>query len=148
MNLTDDLYQEIILDHYRSKKNKLRLEDADLASEGANPSCGDDMELFINLDEEGRVSRAAYDGMGCSICCASANMLCESLPGKTLDEARAIMERFRAMLLESEEPDFPDELGDLEAMQGVRNYPVRIKCALLSWSTLERMLKEREEARA
>ena len=140
MSLEEDLYKEIILENYRSKKNRQRMDDATLASEGANPSCGDDVELFIKLDGD-RVAAVTYDGIGCSICCASANLLCEALKGTTLAEALAIIGDYRRMLLEDEVPSFDAELADLEAMQGVKHYPVRIKCALLAWNTARDMLE-------
>jgi len=143
MSLEDDLYKEIILENYKSRKNKARIEQADLQSEGTNPSCGDDVELFIRLEGE-RIAQITYDGMGCSICCASANLLCEALTGRTIAEAKDIMTHYKGMLLEGEEPDFPEEISDLEAMQGVKNYPVRIKCALLPWNTVANMVSERE----
>lgn len=141
MSLEDELYKEIILDNYKSKKNKMRLEDANLHEEGANPSCGDDLELFMKTDGD-IIVEVSYEGMGCSICCAAANLLCESFRGKSVEEVRSILRQYRGMLLEDEAPDFPDELGDLEAMQGVKNYPVRIKCALLAWNTAQNMLDE------
>jgi len=143
MSLEDDLYKEIILENYKSRKNKARIEQADLQSEGTNPSCGDDVELFIRLEGE-RIAQVTYDGMGCSICCASANLLCEALTGRTIAEAKDIIAHYKGMLLEGEEPDFPEEISDLEAMQGVKNYPVRIKCALLPWNTVANMVSERE----
>ncbi|TVQ40705.1 MAG: SUF system NifU family Fe-S cluster assembly protein [Spirochaetaceae bacterium] len=141
MSLEDDIYKEIILDNYRARKNRVRLTDADLQSEGANPSCGDDVELFVKLNGE-TIETVTYEGIGCSICCASANLLCESLRGRSLAEAHEIIQRYRGMLLEDEEPDFPDEISDLEAMQGVKHYPVRIKCALLAWNTVRDMLEQ------
>jgi nitrogen fixation NifU-like protein len=141
MNLGDDLYKEIILDHYKSRKNRRRLEPVDYHREGVNPSCGDDIELFINTDGD-TITEVTYDGVGCSICTASADMLCEALTGAPVEAARELLDRFKGMLTRSEEPDFPDEAADLEAMQGVRNFPVRIKCALLAWNTLEQILQE------
>lgn len=141
MSLEDELYKEIILDNYKSKKNKMVLEDADLHQEGANPSCGDDLELYMKTDGE-RIVAVTYDGMGCSICCASANLLCETFRGRTIEEIRDILQHYRGMLLEDEEPEFPEEASDLEAMQGVKQYPVRIKCALLAWNTAQNMLDE------
>ncbi len=140
MSLEEDLYKEIILENYRSKKNRSRMDDADLASEGANPSCGDDVELFVKLDGD-RVVAVTYDGIGCSICCASANLLCEAMKGKTLTEAMTIIGEYRKMLLEDETPHFSEDLADLEAMQGVKHYPVRIKCALLAWNTVRDMFE-------
>ncbi len=139
MSLEDDLYQEIILENYRSKKNRRRIEGATLQAEGANPSCGDDLELFLSVQDD-VVTDASYDGVGCSICCASANLLCESLHGRSTAEALRILGQFKGMLLEELEPEFEDEISDLEAMQGVKHYPVRIKCALLPWNTLEGLL--------
>jgi len=141
MNIADDLYKEIILDHYRSKKNRRRLDPADYHQEGVNPSCGDDIELFIKTDG-GIISEVTYDGIGCSICTASANMLCEALVGNSIEFAGKVLSRFKGMLTRAEEPDFPDSAADLEAMQGVRDYPVRIKCALLAWSTLDQILDD------
>mgnify|MGYP006273827945 CR=1 FL=1 len=139
MSIEDDIYKEIILENYKATKNKRPVEGATHHAEGANPSCGDDLELHVR-EEDGRVADVAYEGVGCSICCASANLLCEAVRGKTLNEARAIASQFRAMLVEDAEPDFPDEAGDLDAMQGVKKYPVRIKCALLAWNTLQNIL--------
>lgn len=144
MDFDDALYKDIILEHYKSKKYKRRLENAHAHAEGANPLCGDDIELFVRFEGE-RIAEVTYDGIGCSICLASADMLCEAIEGKTLDEAKDLIARFKGMLLEEAEPDFPDELSDLEAMEGVKQYPVRIKCANLSWTTLEQMLSETKE---
>jgi nitrogen fixation NifU-like protein len=141
MSIEDDLYKEIILENYKSKKNKMSRQDAHYHGEGANPSCGDDLELYVDV-EDGRISQVTYDGMGCSICCASANLLCESLRGRTLEEANRIVEKYRAMLLEDETPDFPREIEDLEVMEGVKKYPVRIKCALLGWNTFQNIATE------
>ncbi len=141
MNLGDSLYKEIILDHYRAKKNRRRMEDADLVREGANPSCGDDIELFLKLDGT-TIEDCSYEGVGCSICVASANMLCEGIRGKTIDEARELGVKFRTMLTQDGPADFPEEAEDLEAMQGVKKFPVRVKCALLAWTAFEQMTAE------
>jgi nitrogen fixation NifU-like protein len=139
MNLGDDLYQEIILDHYKSTKNRHPLENPSFKQEGFNPSCGDDIELYLKTDN-GTITDVSYDGMGCSICLASANMLCEALKGSSVEAAMQLLDKVKGMLTRKEEPDFPEEAEDLEAIQGIANYPVRIKCALLSWSTLEQIL--------
>ena len=141
MNFADDLYKEIILDHYRSKRNRRRLDEADYHQEGVNPSCGDDIELFIKTDS-GVITEITYDGIGCSICTASANMLCEALEGNSVEFASKVLSRFKGMLTRAEDPEFPDDAADLEAMQGVRDYPVRIKCALLAWNTLGQILTD------
>ncbi|TFH04174.1 MAG: SUF system NifU family Fe-S cluster assembly protein [Spirochaetales bacterium] len=139
MSVGDDLYREIILDHYKSKKHRKRLDPVDYHHEGANPSCGDDIELYLNSDE-GLITEVTYEGIGCSICLASADMLCESLKGRSVDEARDLLGKVKGMLTRQEEPEFSDEASDIEAMQGVRDFPVRVKCALLSWNTLDQIL--------
>jgi len=141
MNIGDDLYQEIILDNYKSKKNRHPLENPSHSQEGVNPSCGDDIELFIKTDGE-TITDVSYDGMGCSICLASANMLCEALKGSSVAEAHELLDRVKGMLTRKEDPVFPEKAEELEAIQGVADYPVRVKCALLSWNTLGRILEE------
>ncbi len=134
MSLEQDLYKEIILENYKATKNKHKIADATAEAEGNNPSCGDDLTLYMKV-ADGTIKEVSYEGMGCSICCASANLLCEALRGASIDDARDIIRRFRGMLVEGIDPDFTDRLEDLEAMKGVRDFPVRIKCALLAWST-------------
>ncbi|MFP4377874.1 MAG: Fe-S cluster assembly sulfur transfer protein SufU [Spirochaetales bacterium] len=141
MNIGDDLYQEIILDNYKSTKNRRPLENPSHSQEGVNPSCGDDIELFIKTDGQ-VITDVSYDGMGCSICLASANMLCEALKGSTVDEANELLDRVKGMLTRKEAPEFPEKAEDLEAIQGVADYPVRVKCALLSWNTLGQILEQ------
>ena len=143
MNLTDDLYQDIILGHYRSKKFKRRLETPPaLAYEGTNPSCGDEVEIFIEVDNTQTIKEITYEGAGCSICIASANMLCDALTGRSLEDAKILFDSMRQMLVNGEEVEFPDYAGDLQALEGVKKFPVRIKCALLAWSTLNTILSE------
>ncbi|MFW5684636.1 MAG: Fe-S cluster assembly sulfur transfer protein SufU [Spirochaetota bacterium] len=141
MNFGDDLYREIILENYKSTKNRRALDDPAFHQEGVNPSCGDDIELYIRSDGE-QITDVSYEGMGCSICLASANMLCDAIKGMKVSEAEALIDRVKGMLVRNETPDFPDGAEDLEAIQGVANYPVRVKCALLSWNTLHQILEE------
>ncbi len=141
MNLGDDLYREIILDNYKSTRNRRVLESPAFSQEGVNPSCGDDIELYLKSDGE-EITDASFEGVGCSICIASANMLCNAIKGMKVDEAEALVERVKGMLTRDETPEFPDGAEDLEAIQGVAKYPVRIKCALLSWNTLRQLLDE------
>jgi nitrogen fixation protein NifU and related proteins len=129
----DDLYRDIILDHYRSPRNRGRFETPDVATQGENPLCGDEIEVSL-IVKDGRVEDVRFDGKGCSISQASASMMTEGIKGRTLAEARALVASFKGMMQNSDEP--PEDLGDVEALQGVRKYPVRIKCALLSWTTL------------
>jgi len=140
MNLNEDLYKEIILDHYKSKKNRKRLAEAKHL-EAANPSCGDDIDLYLEV-KDGRIADAAFEGMGCSICLASADMMCDAFRGKTVEEAKALIDKFKGMLTRNEEPSFPDEAADLEAMQGVAKFPLRIKCALLAWTTAHQIVND------
>ena len=133
--MLDDLYREIILDHYRSPRHKGRVEDPDISARGYNPLCGDDIEITVRLND-GRIDAVAFDGHGCSISQASASMLTEAVMGKPLEEALELAVSVRAMFTGGAEIDL-ESLGDLEALQGVNRYPVRIKCATLAWNALQ-----------
>ncbi|MBI3333707.1 MAG: SUF system NifU family Fe-S cluster assembly protein [Candidatus Omnitrophica bacterium] len=135
MSLTDDLYREIILEHFKNPRNHGRLERPDLTAQGANPFCGDELELTLALDGE-RLREIRADGKGCSISQASASMMTEAVKGKTLEEAQKLAHQFKATMLEGAPMNLPPELEDLESLEGVKKYPVRIKCAILSWNTL------------
>jgi nitrogen fixation NifU-like protein len=130
----DDLYRDIILDHFRSPRNKGRLDNADITVEGANPLCGDQVVLGVAL-EGNRIADLRIDGHGCSISQASGSMMTEAVKGKTLVEAEQVAKAFKGMMLDGVAPS-DLELGDLEALEGVKQYPVRIKCAILAWNTL------------
>jgi nitrogen fixation NifU-like protein len=140
----DDLYREVILDHYSHPRNKGELPDPDIKVEGANPLCGDELSISVKLDG-GRVADVRFHGRGCSISQASASMMTEQIKGKTLDEARALAGRFKAMM--RGEPVSEDELGELTVLQGVRKFPVRVKCATLSWVALEQGIDQFETAK-
>lgn len=131
----DDLYREVILDHYRSPRNKHGLEAADIDVHRNNPLCGDDLTIHVKL-EEGVVADAAFEGQGCSISQASASMLTEQVRGKTLEQVDELISKFRHMMA-GEESLTDEELGDLVALKGVVKYPVRIKCAVLAWDALQ-----------
>jgi len=131
----DDLYREVILDHYRSPRNKRPLEGADIDVHRNNPLCGDDIHVRVRL-ADGIASDAAFEGQGCSISQASASMMTEQIKGKKLSEIEDLVLRFRAMMGGEEGPD-EDQLGDLVALKGVVKYPVRIKCAVLAWDALQ-----------
>jgi nitrogen fixation NifU-like protein len=130
----DELYREVILEHYKSPRNHGRLVDPDVATRGHNPLCGDDVEISMDVEND-VVQDIRFQGKGCSISQASASMLTEAVKGKTTADARALIETFKAMM--HGDSVSSDNLGDIEALQGVRKYPVRIKCALLAWTTLE-----------
>ena len=140
----DDLYREVILDHYRNPRNSRPLSDADVKAEGQNPFCGDEIALQLKI-EDGRIARVGQQGRGCSISVASASMMTEVIRGRTLEEARRLSRLFRSLMRgEDLPPDALEELGDLEALSGVRRFPVRVKCALLGWMTLEDALDQAE----
>ncbi|MCU0281896.1 MAG: SUF system NifU family Fe-S cluster assembly protein [Acidimicrobiia bacterium] len=143
----DDLYREVILDHYRNPRRRGSLDHPDAHADGQNPLCGDEISLDLALDGD-RIADVRLQGRGCSISQASASMMAEAVAGKTIAEVEALIHRFKAMM-EIEpgdagiDPARPGAaLGDLEALQGVRRFPVRIKCADLPWATLAQALAE------
>ena len=136
----EELYKEVILDHYRSPRNKGRVDPHDVALERNNPLCGDEIELFLRFDG-GNVEDIGFEGKGCSISQASASMMTEKVKGMDSKEATALAETIKAMMAGETEGD-PDELEDLVSLKGVVKYPVRIKCALLGWNTLLEGLEE------
>ena len=136
----DDLYREVILDHYRNPRNKRPLDGADIDLLHNNPLCGDEISVRVKL-EDGMVSDAAFEGQGCSISQASASMLTEKIRGMKLDDVEGLVLEFRGMMAGKEGAD-DDALGDLVALKGVVKYPVRIKCALLGWNTLVEAIDE------
>jgi nitrogen fixation protein NifU and related proteins len=136
----DDLYKDIILDHYRRPRNRVRLEAADAEAEGFNPVCGDEIAVQLALAGD-RIERVAFTGKGCSISQASASLMTEVLAGKAAADAERVRSEFEAMLVEGAEP--AEELGDLEALQGVAKFHVRVKCALLAWKVLAEALAAR-----
>lgn len=129
----DNLYQEVILDHYKNPQNKTLADDNDAQVHHVNPSCGDEVTLGVKLDGE-RVISVNWEGVGCSISQASTSIMSDLLVGKTLEEAQAISEEFLHLMQSkgSEEGD-PEVLEDAVALAGVSKYPARIKCALLGW---------------
>ena len=139
----DELYREVILDHYRNPRNRKPVEGADIEREGFNPFCGDDIVLQVRMADGDHIEDIGFHGQGCSISQASASMLTDLVKGKTLKDAQEIMEMFRAIMRGNEPSEEElERLGDLEALQGVRKFPMRIKCALLAWSALEEGIEE------
>ena len=135
-----ELYQEVIMDHNRRPRNSRVLEGADLKAEGYNPLCGDQITLYLNVTD-GTIEDVGIQASGCAISKASASMMTEGIKGRSVEEAERIFEKFRE-LIKGEELDDEDLelLGDLEILSGVTRYPVRIKCAVLSWHTLSSAL--------
>lgn len=144
MSLCEDLYRDIILDHYQHPRGKGTLPAPTHREEGLNPVCGD--EVVVELDvRDGKVAQARFSGHGCSISQASASMLTELIAGRPEAEVRELLQAFKSrMTTRGDVGECPPELGDLEALDGVRKYPVRIKCALLAWTTLQRALDKGE----
>ncbi len=135
----DDIYREVILDHYRRPRNRGSLAVATQRVDGVNPICGD--EIHLDLDIAGStIKDIAFTGLGCSISQASASMLTDRLKGRSLAEAGDVIGHFRAMMIDGAPPS--SELGDLESLEGVAKLPVRVKCALLSWNVLQEGLKQ------
>ena len=135
-----NLYQEVILDHSRKPRNRGALENASARADGSNPLCGDELTLYVDV-EGGVVREACFEGHGCAISTASASLMTEAVRGKTTQQARALFERFRSTLLSGpgSEIDVSD-LGKLAALTGVREFPMRVKCATLGWHTLNQAL--------
>ncbi len=138
----EDLYREIILDHYRTPRNRGELAPPAVRAEGHNPLCGDEIQVYLDV-VDGVVNDIKVAGQGCSISQSSASMMSQAVKGKGLAEVRALVRRFRGMMsVEDAEDEITAaetaavKLGDLEALQGVVKFPVRIKCAMLAWNTL------------
>jgi nitrogen fixation protein NifU and related proteins len=137
-----ELYQEVILDHNKRPRNFRALEDGRKA-EGYNPLCGDRLTVYLRT-EDGVIKDASFQGSGCAISKASASLMTESVRGKTLAEAEALFERFHHMV--TAPPDVPvEDLGKLSVFAGVRQFPVRVKCATLAWHTLRAAVEARNE---
>ena len=127
-----DLYQEVILDHNRRPRNFRVIEDGSSA-EGFNPLCGDRITVYLKV-ENGTIKDVSFQGAGCAISKASASLMTESVKGKSIEEATALFERFQRMITGSADPT--ESLGKLTVLAGVRQFPVRVKCATLAWHTL------------
>jgi nitrogen fixation NifU-like protein len=134
----EDLYREIILDHYRTPRNRGELDPPALSADGHNPLCGDEIRISVAV-QDGVVTDVRFSGSGCSISQSSASMMTSAIKGKPVEQVKSIVRRFKQMMTIDEEDSEIDEsinLGDLEALQGVVKFPVRIKCATLGWNTL------------
>ena len=143
MSLSDDLYRETILDHYHHPRNRGVIDDATAVVEGINPLCGDELTLYLVVDND-KIKDVKLNAKGCSINTASGSMMSEAIIGKSLNEANKIIDSFKEMMLEKrkEEVHLPEGMEDLEALQGVKKYPVRIKCVLLPWNSLMQAIKD------
>ena len=150
----EDLYREIILDHYRTPRNRGELEPPALKADGHNPLCGDEITVYLDLDtsqgtgDDAVIRDIKIGGQGCSISQSSASMMSQAMLGKSVGEVNAQIRRFKTLMgiegIDEVDSDADIELGDLEALQGVVKFPVRIKCAVLSWNTLAQALAQAE----
>ncbi len=136
MNAFDDLYQEIVLDHYRSPRNKARLDHVPESMIHENPSCGDSIKLEVTVGSDGKLQGVRFDGRGCAISTASASLMTEKIMGLPVSEARALADSFIKSLRGDGPLEALDEMGDLAAFKGVSQFPVRVKCATLAWHAL------------
>lgn len=144
-----DLYQEVILDHGRRPRNKRLLETANHLAHGENPLCGDKLTVFVKVNGQGVIEDVSFQGQGCAISTASASLMTEVMMGKTEAEAAALFASFHALATGAPPPDaagLEDEMDRLDVLAGVREYPVRVKCATLAWHTLQAALKDKKKA--
>lgn len=139
-NNLNQLYRSVIMDHYKTPRNKGVIDDGTMTVDMNNPTCGDAIRLTLDVQDE-IVQDAKFDGEGCSISLASASMMTEAIKGKSIGHALEMSEEFSKMML-GEEYDIPEEYGDIEALSGVSQFPARIKCATLTWKALEKGVKE------
>lgn len=140
----DDLYREVILEHYHEPRGKDPLDHTDVEAEGMNPLCGDELDLMIQLGADGEIEGLHVDGRGCAISVASGSILHDLVDGVSLDEARKLIAAVKAVMHGGQMPS-NIELGDFDSLEGVKLFPVRIKCALLPWTTLEGALVDAEK---
>lgn len=141
MSLAEDLYKDIIIEYSQEPKHFGKPEEAHIHEEGVNRSCGDEVTLHLQV-QDGLIKKVGFTGQGCSISTASTEMLATVIEGKSPDQVRDLIKRFKSMITEDTDPDFQGELEDLEALRGVTQYPIRVKCATLSWNTLEHALSQ------
>ena len=138
----DTLYRQVIMDHYKNPRNKGTLEDGSLTVDMNNPTCGDRIHLTMKV-EDGRVADAKFEGEGCSISMASASMMTQTVIGKDTETALKLSHIFSEMM-QGKDYDGEEDLGDIEALKGVAQFPARIKCATLAWKAMERGLEQED----
>jgi len=146
MSLSDNLYRETILDHYHHPRNRGVIKNPSSTVEGINPLCGDELTLYLQV-EDNKIKDIKLTAKGCSINTASGSMMTEAVLGQSVEQANITIESFKRMMLASRSQDvsLPENMEELEALQGVKKYPVRIKCALLPWNTLAQAIKDAHE---
>jgi nitrogen fixation NifU-like protein len=140
-----ELYQEVILDHNKRPRNFRMIESPTRVAKGHNPLCGDRLTVYLNIDGD-RIADVAFEGSGCAISKASASLMTEAVKGKTVAEAEALFDRFHHLVTSPpDEPVSTNGLGKLAVFAGVREYPVRVKCASLAWHTMKNAVEDRSE---
>ena len=146
MSELSELYQQVILDHNKKPRNFHKLETANHTAEGYNPLCGDQLSVYLQLEDD-RVKDISFEGSGCAISKASASMMTQAVKGKTKQEVEALFNEFHRMVRdELDEEHEPNHLGNLKIFAGVREFPVRVKCATLSWHTMHAALEGQQSA--
>ena len=140
-----ELYQEVILDHNKKPRNYHKLETANRTGEGFNPLCGDKITIYLRVDDN-LVRDISFQGSGCAISMASASLMTEGVKGKTLADVQTLFEKFHALVTDASSSSTPVELGKLAAFAGVREFPIRVKCATLAWHTLRAAIEQRPGA--
>ncbi|WP_079507083.1 Fe-S cluster assembly sulfur transfer protein SufU [Mesobacillus jeotgali] len=144
-NNLDNLYRQVIMDHYKNPRNKGVLEEGSLTVNMNNPTCGDRIQLTMKV-EDGKVADAKFEGEGCSISMSSASMMTQAVKGRPIEEALKLSTVFSNIMQGKEYEEDDLDLGDIEALQGVAKFPARIKCATLAWKAMEKGLKEEEDS--
>ncbi|MCB1042633.1 MAG: SUF system NifU family Fe-S cluster assembly protein [Acidobacteria bacterium] len=143
MNDLQDLYQSVILDHSRNPRNFRAIDGANAKAEGYNPLCGDQVTVYLTLEDH-LITDASFQGVGCAICTASSSMMTQQVKRLSSEKALQLFELFHDLVTTAEEFDI-DTLGKLAVFSGVRNYPMRVKCASLPWHTLKAALEQKEQ---
>ena len=145
-----ELYQEVILDHGKNPRNFRQPEDANCKAQGNNPLCGDRLTVYLKVDDKQNIEDAAFEGRGCAISMASASMMTEIVRGKTVDQVKDLFDEFRklctGMTEEIMAEEFFEDIDKLRVMSGVRQFPMRVKCATLSWHTMNAAVMGNREA--
>lgn len=138
-----DLYQEVIVDHSRRPRNFGKLADATHSAHGFNPLCGDKLTIFIKADPQQNITAVSFEGSGCAISTASASLMTEALLGKNIAQADALFRSFYGLIMD-QSPEGAIDLGKLQVLVGVKDYPSRVKCATLAWHTLQAALQHEQ----
>jgi len=146
MSELSELYQQVILDHNKKPRNFRKLETANHSAEGYNPLCGDQLTIYMNLEDD-RVTDVGFEGSGCAISKASASMMTQAVKGKSKQQAETLFKEFHSMVTgELDEENEENTLGNLKIFAGVREFPVRVKCATLPWHTMHAALNKQDQA--